>query len=55
MGKYATYLDLGEIRIDEQKLDFFPFLDPTFQYSSTPILIICTTTKLFNEDFSLSV
>ena len=45
MGKYATYLDLGVTRIEEYKLDLFPFLDPTLprknrelrQYSSTDL------------------
>jgi len=38
MDKYATYLDLGTTRIEEQELDLFPFLDPTLQYSNTPDL-----------------
>jgi len=42
MDKYATYLDLGTTRIEEQELDLFPFLDPTLQYSSTPTLLIYT-------------
>ena len=33
MDKYATYLDLGTTRIEEQELDLFPFLDPTLRYS----------------------
>ena len=49
MGKYATYLDLGVTRIEEYKLDLFPLLDPTLQYSSTPTLLIYTPLNLLNS------
>jgi len=42
MDKYATYLDLGTTRTEEQELDLFPFLAPTLRYSSTPTLLIYT-------------
>ena len=45
MGKYATYLDLGVSGVEEYKLDLFPLLDPTLQYSSTPTLLIYTRTQ----------
>ena len=57
MDKYATYLDLGTTRIEEQELDLFPFLDPTLRYSSTPTLLIYTLwqpkgkVKLFSDLF----
>jgi len=49
MDKYATYLDLGTTRIEEEELDLFPFLDPTLRYSSTPTLLIYTRFRPFGN------